>query len=341
MKVLFDYHTVPAQPYSGKFNMVRFAECLALDDSFRIHMVFDRQEGPVPQRANLTHEFLRKRRLGYVVSAYQLSMLWLARLKRAEYDVLYTEVVLPYGQSLLHFLQNPRKGALFIDFQDQDLVRLSQNLLRRMRQYRAFHVLTPRQGRVLQRMGFPGDRIFSMPNCVNLESFKVTPTFKERLGLEEPLALYVYCDRDPLAPWLGQFPPGTLVTVGCPYEIPGALRLSRLPWDQYVDLLRSADLAISLTPQRHAGVTRMFEFAACGLPFAAPYSPAMEELLPSGRYGLSTDEWYGESLPAQVRELMEDSSRSRLGASLLKEVAAFTYEATLPRMRRMMEVVCC
>lgn len=340
MRILFDYHTVTAQPYSGKFNMVRFAECLAMDASFQIHMIFDRQEGPVPERPNLTHEFLRKVRFGYVISAYELSLLWLLRLKRAEYDVLYTEVMLRYGQSLLHF-QDPSHGALFVDMQDQDLFGLPRVIVRRMRQYRAFHVLTPRQGRSLEKLGFPSENIFSLPNCVNLKEFQVRPTFRERLGIDGPLALYVYCDRDPRAPWLAEMEGVSLVTLGCPYEIPGAIQLNRLSWAQYVDLLRSADFAISLTPQRDAGVTRMFEFAACGLPFAAPYTPAMAELLPSGLYASPSDDWHGNALPPQIQELVDASIRDRVALGLSQEVKAYSYEATLPKLREMMEVACC
>jgi glycosyltransferase involved in cell wall biosynthesis len=100
----------------------------------------------------------------------------------------------------------------------------------------------------------------------------------------------------------------------------------RVSQGEYVRLLNSASIAICLSPSGDSTTTRLFEFAAAGLPFVTWRSRGMEPLLPSGSYG----------------DLLDDDSiqwtldnQESLSKSLKKESERFSYEATLIRMQEM------
>lgn len=331
MKILFDYHTITADPYSGKFtNMTRFADCLNKDPNFDVYVVYDTLKGADPPVA---YQILRRHDLGYLLSSLYRTQRWWKLLQTAHgYDLIYTEVILPFAEWFTHYFQ-PKKGILHVDFQNKDLFALPKRLTKKMEEYSAFHVLSPVQREALVELGFPEDRVFMIPNCIDLSEFEnVRPTFKERLNIEGLLVLNVSSSRDMPVDWK---------TLGWPSEFPEGSRiislgkdLKRLPWNEYINLLKSADFALCLSPAGDGTTTRLFEFAAAGLPFVCVGSnPGMKLLLPSGVYFRILSKMKLENCL-----ILNDSFRQENSKRLRREIKQFSYESTLPKLTKMMVV---
>jgi len=324
MNVLFDFHTVLANPFSGKFwNMTRFAECLSLEPKFSVHVIYDRPDGARIPAQRMTYEFMREKASRFhSISKVQLALLWERRLRMKgkspaeEHNRFLTEIVFGHHSAPL---RPPDGSVLHVDFQWKDLTHYVVN---RMAMYERFHVLTHVQKAQLVSRGIEPDSVHVIPNCLDpsLLGFPVDgrdPTTK-------PYAVYVHGAGSDLGR-LGAITPGTrmpLVMVGVGPHIPGSV--NRLSWRDYVTLVSGAEVAICLTPSGDSTTTRLFEFAAMGVPFLAPSSRAMEELLPHGTYELS---------PEALARTCAD--RDRLALGLREDVAKFSYESTLPKLREL------
>ena len=311
-RVLFDMHTSVTNSLNGKFNnLTRFAECLSRDPAYSVHAVYDRADGasiPVP------YQFLRQ---WYYPQwgGLELRLRWALCLARTDADWLWTEII-PGRHSA-----NPRWGpsrftwgentVLHVDFQHGDL----HDQRKRIRRHRRFHVLTPAQRLDIVELGVDRDQVHVIPNPVDIPQFR-------RDGLERDGTILYVDGRDSdlrvLYRHIGRETPEwrrRLLMIDSDH---------RVGQEEYVRVLNTASIAICLTPSGDSTTTRLFEFAAAGLPFVTWPSRGMEPLLPSGTYEISKDE---------IQWTLDN--QESLSKNLKMEAERFSYEATLMRMKDM------
>jgi len=306
--VLFDMHTSMTNSLNGKFNnLTRFAECLSRDPEYDVHAVYDRADGAdIP----VTHEFLRQ---WYYPQwgSLELRLRWALCLRRTDADWLWTETI-PGRHSANPFWMPSQftraNTVLHVDFQHEDLHRQARKIRRHMR----FHVLTHAQcADLMGELGVDRDQVHVIPNPIDI------PRFRDD---QERNRTILYVD--------GRDSDVRVLYHNLPPDLKRHLRVidseHRVGQEDYVRLLNTASMAICLTPSGDSTTTRLFEFAAAGLPFVTWNSRGMEPLLPSGTYGVSKD----------LIQWTLDNQES-LSRNLKKESEKFSYEATLIRMQEM------
>jgi len=176
-------------------------------------------------------------------------------------------------------------------------------------------VLTPAQRLDLVELGVDCDQVHVIPNPVDI------PRFRQDGLARDGTILYVDGRDSDLR---------VLYRRLIDAEHRRRLRVidsdHRVGQEEYVRILNQSSIAICLTPSGDSTTTRLFEFAAAGLPFVTWRSRGMESLLPSGSYG--------DLLDDEAVQWTLDNQES-LSKNLKKESERFSYESTLTRMQEM------